>query len=104
MQAISNSIVSLFGKISRDLRPSPTHPHYVFSQHDIARVFQGMMLLSSKTKTRPRAKAKKKTPKIEKTNEKTSKEFGHVPNETLNYADDGKKNIDTDSDLRDENR
>ena len=94
----------MFGKISEDLRPTPIHPHYVFTQHDIARVFQGMMLLSSKTKTRPRAKAKKKTPKIENTNEKNSKESSRVLDQTLNSDDNGRKDIDNDNQLRDENR
>lgn len=104
LQAISDSIITLFEKISEDLRPTPIHPHYVFTQHDIARVFQGMMLLSSKAKTRPRAKARKKTPKIENTNEKTSKESSRVSDQTLKSDDNGKKDIDNDNKLRDENR
>ena len=63
-----------------------------------------MMLLSSKTKTRPRAKAKKKTPKIENTNEKNSKESSRVLDQTLNSDDNGRKDIDNDNQLRDENR
>lgn len=64
-QAISSSTISLFERIKQDLRPIPTHPHYIFTQHDVARVFQGMMLLSSKTKTRARGKARTKIPTTE---------------------------------------
>jgi hypothetical protein len=76
--------MSLFEKISQDLRPTPVHPHYVFTQHDMARVFQGMMLLSSKT--RPRAKSMKKTPVTENNMQKTSDETGGITDQRDDVA------------------
>ncbi|XP_028405416.1 dynein heavy chain domain-containing protein 1-like isoform X2 [Dendronephthya gigantea] len=76
-KAISTSTISLFEKVSEDLRPSPLHPHYIFTQHDVSRVYQGMMLLSSRTKTRPRVRAKKQTPIID-AKEKASKEIADL--------------------------
>ena len=62
------------------------HPHYIFTQHDMARVFQGMMLLSSKTKSRPRAKSIKKSPITENTKEEIGEDSGPTQNQRDDVA------------------
>jgi hypothetical protein len=64
----------------------------------MARVFQGMMILSSKTKTRPRAKARKK----ENTKQKTSKETGGILNQS--HEDVERKNIQEENKIHEEKR
>lgn len=58
IQVISSSSVTIFERISEEFRPTPLHPHYIFTHHDVARVMQGMMLFSSRTKSRPRPKVR----------------------------------------------
>jgi hypothetical protein len=64
----------------------------------MARVFQGMMILSSKTKTRPRAKARKK----ENTKQKTSKETGGILNQS--HEDVERKNMQEENKIHEEKR
>jgi hypothetical protein len=64
----------------------------------MARVFQGMMILSSKTKTRPRAKARKK----ENTKQKTSKEAAGILNQS--HEDVERKNIQEENKIHEEKR
>ena len=57
-----------------------------------------MMILSSKTKTRPRAKARKK----ENTKQKTSKETGGILNQS--HEDVERKNIQEENKIHEEKR
>ncbi len=45
-------VIDVYSAIKQDLRPTPATAHYVFSLHDIARVFEGMMLMSPKSKVK----------------------------------------------------
>ena len=96
---MSSSTMNLFEKISEDLRPTPIHPHYIFTQHDIARIFQGMMLLSARTKTRTRAKTRKKSPKKDGRKVKGSDKVHCVVDEGVNYGDGTKKTTHDESEL-----
>ncbi|XP_041366047.1 dynein-1-beta heavy chain, flagellar inner arm I1 complex-like isoform X2 [Gigantopelta aegis] len=69
-QAMTVGVLELYQAVSRKLRPTPAHAHYIFSLHDIAHVIHGLMLMS------PRAHFKKnkfKKKKIEKTDPKKQK-------------------------------
>ena len=43
-----------------ELRPSPLYPHFLFAQHDLARVVQGMSLFTAKSRARPRPKVRRR--------------------------------------------
>ncbi len=66
----------------------------------MARVFQGMMLLSSKTRTR--AKPMKKTQKIENT--KASEETGGILDQSFSHDDVGRKSIQDENKLYEDKR
>ena len=51
----------MYSIIQKELRPTPLHPHFLFTQHELSRVVQGMTLLSSKTRGRPRPRARRRT-------------------------------------------
>lgn len=46
------------------LRPTPVHAHYVFSLHDVARVVQGILLMSPRSRIR-KMRTKKKAEREE---------------------------------------
>lgn len=51
----------MYSVIQQELRPTPLHPHFLFTQHELSRVVQGMSLLSSKSRGRPRPRARRRT-------------------------------------------
>ena len=51
----------MYNVIRQELRPTPLHPHYLFTQHELSRMVQGMSLLSSKSRGRPRPRARRRT-------------------------------------------
>lgn len=61
LQALSSATVKMYNVIRQELRPTPLHPHYLFTQHELSRVVQGMSLLSSKSRGRPRPRARRRT-------------------------------------------
>ena len=50
----------MYSVIQQELRPTPIHPHFLFTQHELSRVVQGMTLLSSKSRGRPRPRARRR--------------------------------------------
>ncbi|XP_029192398.2 LOW QUALITY PROTEIN: dynein heavy chain domain-containing protein 1-like [Acropora millepora] len=60
-KALSSATVKMYNVIRQELRPTPLHPHYLFTQHELSRVVQGMSLLSSKSRGRPRPRARRRT-------------------------------------------
>lgn len=51
----------MYSVIQQELRPTPLHPHFLFTQHELSRVVQGMTSLYSKTRGRPRPRARRRT-------------------------------------------
>ena len=51
----------MYNVIRQKLRPTPLHPHFLFTQHELSRVVQGMSLLSSKSRGRPRPRGRRRT-------------------------------------------
>lgn len=45
---IVNSSIEIFSTIVRDLLPTPSKSHYTFNLRDLAKVFQGMLMVDSK--------------------------------------------------------
>ena len=60
-QALSSATIKMYNVIQQELRPTPLHPHFLFTQHELSRVVQGMSLLSSKSRGRPRPRARRRT-------------------------------------------
>ena len=60
-QALSSATIKMYSVIQQELRPTPLHPHFLFTQHELSRVVQGMTSLYSKTRGRPRPRARRRT-------------------------------------------
>ena len=45
--------IDVYTSIKEELLPTPASPHYVFSLHDLAHVFDGLMIMSPKSRARP---------------------------------------------------
>ncbi|XP_035825634.1 dynein heavy chain domain-containing protein 1 [Aplysia californica] len=58
-KAMSEGMLELYQAVKDRLRPSPAHAHYIFSLHDLARVVQGIMLMSPRTRIK-KVKVKKR--------------------------------------------
>ena len=76
-QALSLATIKLYNAIQEELRPTPLHPHFLFTQHELSRVVQGMTLLSSKSRGRPRPRARRRTEPIAETEQESKN--GAVP-------------------------
>lgn len=57
---MASAAVNLFDKIREELRPTPLNPHYIFTQHDLARVAQSMSLFSTSSRSRPRPRIRRR--------------------------------------------
>ena len=44
---LANSTIKLYNRISHDLLPTPTRPHYTFNLRDLSAVFQGITMATS---------------------------------------------------------
>lgn len=44
MEPIISASIQLYRDICKEFRPTPAHPHYIFSPRDLSKVFQGIML------------------------------------------------------------
>ena len=44
MEPIISASIQLYRNICKEFRPTPAHPHYIFSPRDLSKVFQGIML------------------------------------------------------------
>ena len=93
----------LFETISQELRPTPVNPHYIFTHHDVARVLQGMMLFSSRTKNRSRPKIRHKKRVITTTVQNTE-EVPVLNDQSLSYHDIGSKMDEKENDLHQDKR
>lgn len=60
-QTLSSASIKMYNVIRQKLRPTPLHPHFLFTQHELSRVVQGMSLLSSKSRGRPRPRGRRRT-------------------------------------------
>lgn len=60
-KAMIQGILDMYRLVEDKFRASPTHAHYVFSLHDVARIIEGILLLSPrKAKAKPRRANKNK--------------------------------------------
>ena len=50
-------LIDLFLQVRDRLRPTPAHAHYVFTLHELARVIQGILLMSPRSKIKPKRKS-----------------------------------------------
>ncbi|XP_073235787.1 dynein heavy chain domain-containing protein 1-like [Porites lutea] len=60
-KALSSATIKMYSVIQQELLPTPLHPHFLFTQHELSRVVQGMTSLYSKTRGRPRPRARRRT-------------------------------------------
>ncbi|GFR96319.1 dynein heavy chain domain-containing protein 1-like [Elysia marginata] len=58
-KAMSGAMLELYNSVKERLRPCPAQAHYIFSLHDLARVVQGIMLMSPRTRIK-KVKVKKR--------------------------------------------
>lgn len=54
------SMIKLHSLVRDELRPSPPYPHFIFTQHDLARVVQGMSMFTAKSRGRPRPRVRRR--------------------------------------------
>ncbi|XP_048580282.1 dynein heavy chain domain-containing protein 1 isoform X3 [Nematostella vectensis] len=59
-KVMAGAAVEMFSRLRDEFRRSPCHPHFVFTQHDLTRIAQGMMLFSLRARARPRPKARRR--------------------------------------------
>lgn len=57
---MAEATVHLFNKVREELRPSPLYPHFIFNQHDLARIAASFTLFSSSSRGRKRPRVRKK--------------------------------------------
>lgn len=57
---MASASVNLYDKVREELRPTPMNPHFIFTQHDLARVAQSMSLFSTSSRSRPRPRIRKR--------------------------------------------
>ncbi|KAL8594105.1 hypothetical protein ACOMHN_000817 [Nucella lapillus] len=58
-RALTMGLLELYQAVRERLRPTPVQAHYIFSLHDVARVVQGIMLMSPRSRIR-KMRTKKK--------------------------------------------
>ncbi|XP_062587861.1 dynein heavy chain domain-containing protein 1-like, partial [Saccostrea cucullata] len=58
-RAMTLGLLEMYNKIKEKLKPTPTHAHYVFNLHDVARVIHGILLMSPRSRTRKMMRRKK---------------------------------------------
>ena len=63
-QALTLGLLELYQTVKERLRPTPVHAHYIFSLHDVARVVQGILLMSPRSRIR-KMRTKKKAEREE---------------------------------------
>ena len=51
-------LMDLYVRVRDRLRPTPAHAHYVFTLHELARVVQGILLMSPRSKIKPKRKGR----------------------------------------------
>ncbi len=54
------SLIDIYQSVAEKLKPVPAKPHYVFNMKDLSRVVQGLQLVASKTKVKPKNVKKSK--------------------------------------------
>lgn len=66
LQAMIQGLLDMYELMTDKFKCTPSRAHYVFTQHDISRVVEGILLLSPrKTKSKPRRnRAKKENGKL----------------------------------------
>ena len=58
-QALVQATLDIYGAIREQLKPTPSTPQYMFSLHDLAKVVEGMLLMSPRSKIKVAPKLKK---------------------------------------------
>ncbi|KAK6166840.1 hypothetical protein SNE40_023452 [Patella caerulea] len=58
-QAMVVGLLELYNLVRDKLKPTPAHAHYIFSLHDLAKVVQGVLLMSPRSRVRKNKHAKK---------------------------------------------
>ncbi|XP_076466624.1 dynein heavy chain domain-containing protein 1-like isoform X2 [Babylonia areolata] len=62
-RALTLGLLELYQSVKERLRPTPVHAHYIFSLHDVARVVQGILLMSPRSRIRKMRTKKKEEAK-----------------------------------------
>lgn len=55
-KAIVKATEEMFNKVRKHLLPTPANAHCVFSYYDIARIISGCMLMSPRSKVKPKSR------------------------------------------------
>ena len=50
-----NCTIKIYQQIAQDLRPTPTKSHYTFNLRDVAKVFQGVLMVKPKQAAMPKS-------------------------------------------------
>ena len=51
-QAMIQGAIDVYASLKEELLPTPASPHYTFSLHDMAHLFNGIMIMSPKPRPR----------------------------------------------------
>ncbi|XP_070211333.1 dynein heavy chain domain-containing protein 1-like isoform X3 [Littorina saxatilis] len=62
-KALTLGLLELYSLVKERLRPTPVHAHYIFSLHDLAKVVQGIQLMSPRSRIRKMRASKKEDAK-----------------------------------------
>ncbi|KAL3832089.1 hypothetical protein ACJMK2_023767 [Sinanodonta woodiana] len=86
-RALTLGLLELYQRVKDKFRPTPAHAHYIFTIHDIAKVVQGILLMSPRSRTRKMLRVKKEKGKSGQTNRQTSHEsYGRSVSVSSNAA------------------
>ena len=67
MQALVQGVLDVYKGVREHLHPSPATPHYVFNLKHVTRALDGILLMSSRTKARPKPRAQRDNAEAQET-------------------------------------
>eukprot|EP00794_Sanderia_malayensis_P003656 gene3656-4173_t len=84
-KALAFASVDIYNRVKRHLISSPSHPHFVFSQHDLARISKGVFIYSPKSRVKPNASGLSSTSRVHLS---TMESMPEIPAATMHHVQD----------------